>query len=221
LISIVVGTGLAVLLLLALSPLLLWGLGSEAAGFLGTSLAAILLLPWCLIMALSIIASSMLRQVSWRACSQEGLGVVASIRRGFTVTRGRFKEVFITWLVWAGSRVAWLILAVILTVLLAPLILVGIVVGALLGMVPALITLGIASFYLQGVTPWVLAGLAALPFFIIVAFSPVIFIGGLVRIFLSNLWTLTCLELPSLAEAQTEPAPSTEPTPTMHVAPAS
>lgn len=218
--NVLVGVGLGLLLMLALSPLLLWGLRDDSVGLVGTGLAVALLFPWGLITALAVMGVSMLREISWRVSGQESLGILAGIARGISVIRRNFREVIVTWFVWLGARLLWLVLAVVVTVLLAPLMLVSVVAGALLGLIPALITLGVAGSYMQGITPWILAGLAALPVFVIVTFSPVIFIGGWVRLFLSNLWTLTYHELPPVAEVDSVPALKTDIS-NMDVAPAS
>lgn len=220
LITVVAGLVLGLLFLLALSPLLLWSVGVDAARFVGTGLTVALLIAWGAVAALTAMGASMLRQVSWRVSSQEGCGILASIRRGVIVIRRNFQEVIATWLIWLGARILWFVLIIAVIVILAPLLLGSVVAGVLLGLVPALLTLGIAGMYVQGITPWVLAGLAALPVFVVVTLSPVIFVSGWARIFLSNLWTLAYHQLPAVVEVETVPENRTDAA-SMDMAPAS
>ncbi|HSF83375.1 MAG TPA: hypothetical protein VLA49_19210 [Anaerolineales bacterium] len=218
-ISLTAGILLMLLLALAFSPLLLWLTDSTDAGVLGIALTTMLLLPWCGLLVLTLVGSSLLRQLSWRASSLEGLGVIAAIQRGLKIARVQLKDTFLTWLVWMTTKLAWLLAVFALMVLLAPAILATIVLGAILAALPALVTLGIAGSTMQGITPWILAGLTALPVFILVAASPVTFLGGLVRLFQSNIWTLAYRELSPARQAR-QPAEKGSQAQGMEVAPA-
>jgi len=87
---------------------------------------------------------------------------------------------------------------------LSPLFVVGIMIGAVLCIVPGLIVAGISSLFFSGITAWLMGALVAVPIFLVAIFSPITFLAGFVRLFRSNLWTLTYRELPSLK--QVEPA---------------
>ncbi len=207
-ISVTAGFALTLLFALALSPQLLWLTGLTNAGVLGIALTTMLLFGWVGLMVLTLAGGSLLRQLAWRASSLEGLGVMAAIQRGFSIARAQFQDTFLTWLIWMSTKLAWILAAVGVVVLLVPLMIVTVVLGAIMASVPALITLGIASYSMQAVnvwqeiTPLILAGLAGLPVFILVTFSPVTFIGGLVSFFQSNIWTLAYQQLTPSQQAK-------------------
>ncbi|UCH61437.1 MAG: hypothetical protein JSV61_08115 [Anaerolineales bacterium] len=207
-ISLTAGLALTVLFAIVLLPQLLWLTDSADAGVLGIALTTMLLFPWIGLVLLTMVGCSLLKQLSWRASSLEGLGVMAAIQRGFQIARRQFKDTFLTWLIWMSTKLAWIPVTLVVVVLLAPLMVATVVLGTIVGAVPALITLGITSYSMPGVTlwqevtPWILAGLAGLPVFILVTFSPVNFVGGLVRLFQSNIWTLAYPELRSARQAK-------------------
>lgn len=129
-----------------------------------------------------------------RACAVDGLGVQASLHMGFRFLRMRFDKVAITWLVWLGVRLAWMVVAIPVFLLLSPVILLTLMLGAFVGMIPALLMTGIASIFTGGATPWIIGAIAALPLFILVVLAPLIFVNGLVEVFKSTLWTLSYRE---------------------------
>lgn len=197
------------ILLVAASPLLLWGSGSTIAGIIGTILSAVLFFPWILLFFLVAPATSLLREVFWRACAVDEVGASAAIRKGFSVIRRNFTEVIVTWLIWVGTDLVWLLAAIPLFIILSPLIIVGILVGAVLCIVPGLIVAGISSLFFSGITAWIMGALVAAPIFLVAIFSPITFLSGFVRLFRSNLWTLTYRELPSLKQVETAVAAQT------------
>ena len=192
------------ILLVAASPLLLWGSGNTFAGIIGTILSAVLFFPWILLFFLVVPATSLLREVFWRACAVGEVGAPAAIGKGFSVIRHNFAEVIVTWLIWVGIDLVWLLAAIPLFIILSPLFVVGIMIGAVLCIVPGLIVAGISSLFFSGITAWLMGALVAVPIFLVAIFSPITFLAGFVRLFRSNLWTLTYRELPSLK--QVEPA---------------
>jgi len=50
--------------------------------------------------------------------------------------------------------------------------------------------------------PWILAGVVGLPIFILVMAAPWIFLGGLMEVFKSSVWTLSYRELRALEPAR-------------------
>jgi hypothetical protein len=52
--------------------------------------------------------------------------------------------------------------------------------------------------------PWIFAALIGLPFFLVVAFSPVLLVSGWGRIYQSSAWTLTYRELKALEAVAVE-----------------
>jgi hypothetical protein len=193
---------------LALLPLLLWAVGSTATGLTGALLTAGSLF---LLSILSIVVSAVLSlfvQVSRRACAVEGLGVFASIGRGLGMVRRHFREVLVIWLIWIGTRLAWMAVSIPVLILLSPILLLFIVAGALLGALPALLVGGLLSPVLAGPFPWIVGALAGLPLFLLVMLAPMLFLGGLVEVFKSSTWTLAYRELCALEQAAAEKVPA-------------
>ena len=194
--------------MLALLPLLLWAVGSRSAGITGTVLSAG---GFFLLGILSIIVSAVISlfvQVIRRACAVEGLGVFASIGRGLGMIRRHFKEVMIIWLIWIGTRLAWMVASVPVLILLSPILLLFVVAGVFLGAVPALLVGGLLSPVLAGPFPWIVGALAGLPLFLLVMLAPMIFLGGLVEVFKSSTWTLAYRELCALECAAADQVPA-------------
>jgi hypothetical protein len=194
--------------MLALLPLLLWVAGSTAAGVTGAFLTAGSLF---LLSILSILVSavvSMFVQVIRRVCAVEGLGVFASIGRGLGMVRRHFMEVLVIWLIWIGTRLAWMVASIPVLIVLSPILLLFTVAGALLGALPALLVGGLLSSVLAGPFPWIVGGLAGLPLFLLVMCTPMLFLGGLVEIFKSSTWTLAYRELIVLECTATDELPA-------------
>ena len=198
---------LAVLFLLALSPLLLWISGSVAAGAVGTLFTTILLFLVVVVAIAASAALSLLIHTIRRACAIEGLGVVASIRRGLAVVKAHLKEVVVVWLMWIGVRIAWMAAAVIVMILIFPVILLFIVAGAMLGGLSA-VTVGLLlSPFLGDVAPWIVGAIVGLPIFILVMSAPMLFLSGLVEVLKSGTWTLTYRDLRALESAVPQALP--------------
>ena len=198
---------LAALFLLALSPLLLWVSGSAAAGVVGTMFTTIL---FFLVAVVAIAASavfSLLIHTIRRACAIEGLGVLASIRRGLAVVKAHLKEVVVVWLMWLGVRIAWMAAAVVVTILIFPVILLFIVAGAILGGLSAVTVGALLSPFLGDVAPWIAGAIVGLPIFILVTSAPMLFLGGLVEVLKSSTWTLAYRELRALESAAPQTLP--------------
>ncbi len=201
-----------VLFLLALAPLLLWLTKSTALGVIGT-VATVGMFFLFLFLAIVVGAAiSLLVKFFWRACALEELGVIESIRYGFDVIRRNLKDVAIMWLIMIGLQIAWAIAMIVTTIVLIPVILLLIIVGGVLGGLPALLVWGLASLFFEGAWPWILAGVIGIPIFILVMALPWLFLGGLMEVFKSSVWTLTYRELRALEgleieSFETEPEP--------------
>jgi len=198
---------LAVLFLLALSPLLLWVSGSAAAGVVGTLFTTML---FFLVVVVAIAASavlSLLIHTIRRACAIEGLGVLASIRRGLAVARAHLKEVLAVWLMWIGVHLAWMVLAVPAMILIFPATLFFLVVGAVLGGLPAVTVGALLSPFLGDVAPWIVGAIVGLPIFILVMSAPMLFLSGLVEVLKSSTWTLAYRDLRALESAAPQTLP--------------
>jgi len=187
-------------------PLLLWLSGSTAAGFVGLTFTAGL---FFLVIALSFVVRlvlSPLVQVIRRACAVDGLGVIASIRRGFAVARGHLQETVIVWLIWIGIRLLWMFATLPVMLVLLPVTFLFIVAGAALGAVPALLVGGLLSLWFEGAAPWIAGAVAGLPVFLLVMAAPMVFLCGLVEVVKSSIWTLTYRDLRALESVEREPA---------------
>ena len=193
-------TALAFVLLFALTlaPLLLWTTKSAAVGVIGTVATIGLFFP---ILFLAIVVGavlSLLIKFFWRTCALEELGVIESVRQGFSVARRHWKDVLIMWLIMVGVSIGWVIAMIAMTIVLFPAIILLIIVGGVLGGLPALLVGGLASLFLEGAVPWILAAVVGIPIFIMVVAVPWLFLGGLMEVFKSSVWTLTYRELRAL-----------------------
>jgi len=196
------------LFLLVLALGLLSGLvvmkNSVVAGVIGI-VAAVGLFFMLIFLAIVVGAVlSLLRKFFWRACALEELGVIESIRQGFDVVRQYLKDVVIMWLIMIGVHIGWTIAVIAMTIVLLPAIILLIIVGGVLGGLPALLVGGLASLFLEGAVPWILAGVIGIPIFILVVAVPWLFLGGLMEVFKSSVWTLTYRELRALEDMRPE-----------------
>ena len=141
---------------------------------------------------------SLLKHFFRRACALEEAGVIEAIHRGYDIVRRHQKDLLIMWLLMAGLGLGWIIVMIPVTILL-------LIVGAVLGGLPALLIGGLVSLVFEGAVPWILAGAAGIPIFILVVAVPLLFLGGLVEVFKSSVWTLTYRELCALEGLAAEP----------------
>lgn len=150
------------------------------------------------VVAIVSIFLGLLRHFFWRVCALENVGVGESLRRGFQMARGNWKNVGIMWLVMIGLGIVWAIVSIIAFVLTLPVVIVTGVAGALAAVIPALLAGGLASIFLNGWLPWIVGVLFALPLFFVVAFSPWLLLGSWQTVFTSTVWTLVYRELKAL-----------------------
>lgn len=201
---------LGLLFLLAFAPMLLWFTGSLAAGITGTVLGVGLLL---LVIVLSIAVSaalSLVMQVIRRASAVDGLGVRASIRRGRATIRANMKEMVIMWFIWIGTRLAWMIASVPVFILISPVILLFVIAGVVMGALPAILTGAVLSPFLVDGVPWIAGALVGLPIFIVITLLPMLFLGGMVEVFKSSMWTLAYRELRPAESADPVKVPASD-----------
>jgi hypothetical protein len=186
------------LFLVALAPLLLWFTRRDTVGSVGVlaTIGMVVLFIWLAFVVAVVL--TLLVHFFRRACALDGLGVVESIRHGFGMVRDHFRDVAIMWLIMVGVTLGLgvaMFLAVILLVVL----------GLLLGGVPALVVGGLASLVSSGAVPWILAAVVGAPVFFLVLILPLLFLGGLIEVFKSSVWTLTYRQLRALERAEPEP----------------
>lgn len=204
LIGLPVAVAFIVLFLLALAPLLLWATGDETAGIIGTLATAAMIIPLILLLIVVSVVLSLLIHFFRRACALEGVGVIEAIRQGYSLVRRHLTDVGVMWLIMVGLGLAWLFVII-------PLMIVLVLLGLGIGGLSALFVGGLASLILKGAVPWVLAVIVGLPIFILVFAIPALFLGGLLEVFRSSVWTLTYRELRSLEAVEPEPAEPPEP----------
>ena len=197
--------------LLALSPLLLIATGNTPAIVLGAvGTLGLLGLASFLLFAGSVLLSLLMQPIK-RACVLDNLGVAAAIRKGFSVVGGHLKQVVTVWIIWIGIRILWLPMSFLLMILMAPLLLLTILLGMVAGAVSGLVVGGIASLFVEGAIPWIMGAMVAIPIFLLVMISPILFVGGLVQVYLSNLWTLSYRDLRGKEAPVRAPLPATPP----------
>jgi hypothetical protein len=126
-------------------------------------------------------------RLAHRACCLDGLGVLASIWRGFRLMRAQLGGVGLTWLVLFGLDLVYPILAVPVGIMLAA---VGLAVVGLL----ALILGALLALVLAKTTAWTIALIVGVVLLVLAVAVPMTLLGGLREIFKSSAWTLTFKE---------------------------
>lgn len=141
----------------------------------------------------------LVRDFAWRMAILEDKGVGDSFRSAFALLKRNWKNAGLMWLVVLGLKIAW---ALVFFLLMLPLLVISIVTmigGILAALAPALVTAGLASlFSAPDFWPWVFAAIIGLPFFSVVAFSPILLVSGWGYIYQSSVWTLTYRELKAI-----------------------
>jgi hypothetical protein len=99
----------------------------------------------------------------------------------------------------------------VLMILTAPLLLLTILLGVVVGAVPGVVVAGFSSLFVEGATPWIMGVIVAIPIFILIIISPMLFLGGLVQVYLSNLWTLTYRDVRGKEAPVRAPLPAAPP----------
>ncbi len=142
-----------------------------------------------------VLVLTLLRPFFFQACALEGLGVGDSIRRGFSVVQRHLKDTGIMWLIMIGVRIAF-------TIVMIPVMILAVVLALVAGGVPALLLGGLLHLIVKGAAGWILAAAVGVPIFILVVAAPSLFLGGLMEVFKSNIWTLTFRELRALESVE-------------------
>jgi hypothetical protein len=192
---------------LAIAPILL-AIGSREAVLITVGVGAMGLLVLAAYLWLAAGAAlSLVLQPIRRACVLENQGLLASVRTGIRITLHHLKEAGLIWLIWMGIRLLWIPLGALVAILLAPVLLLAVLTGVALSGVPAALVALVTALFTSGATPWIMGLLAGIPIFILVAVSPVVFVNGLVEVYISSLWTLAYRELKALERPVQAPAP--------------
>ncbi len=158
----------------------------------------------------TIMLLSLVLQPIRRACVLEKQSLVASIRQGIRMMKHNLKELGLIGLIWLGIRPVWVPVAGIILLLLVPILLMTTLLGVAVGGVPAILVAGIASLFTDGLTTWIMGGLAGLPIFVVIMISPMLFFSGLMEVYLSSIWTLAYCDLRAVKRVVEEPASQTE-----------
>lgn len=135
-----------------------------------------------------------------RACTLENMGVMESIRRGFSLAWKNWQPIGLFWLIMLGLGLVWMIVFFILMILLIPVFIGTIVLGALLGSIPGLVVGLISTAFLTGEWPIVVGVIFGFPLFILVALLPLVITEGFAQIFRYASWTLVFREIRSPQE---------------------
>ena len=151
---------------------------------------------------------SLVMQTIRRVCVIEGQSVPASIRQGVKLTKNHFKDFGLIWALWIGFRLLWLPIGGLMILLLAPLLLLTTLAGVAVSGVPAVLVAVISGMFTSEITSWIMGALAGLPIFIFVVISPILFVNGLLEVYLSSIWTLAYRELRELESTMRAPAPT-------------
>ncbi len=205
-IGLLAGIGTVIVFGLAAAPILL-AINSHESILIAVGIGTfgLLALAGAFWLAVAFVLSFVLQPIR-RACVLEDQNLWASIRQGVRLVRRHFKEVGLLWLTWMGIRVLWSLVGTVVVILLAPVLFVTSLLAVVLGGVPTVVIAMVAYVFMGGVTPWVMGTLVGLPIFILVMISPILFVGGLVEIYKSSIWTLAYRELKT--REQMVPMPS-------------
>ena len=148
--------------------------------------------------ALAMVFLSLLRQFFARAAALENTSVRDSFRRGWEVFKSNWKSGILMWLIMLGLNIGYAIASVLIFFLL----LLPMVFTVLAGLIVAGLPSALIGWLVSLFSPvWVGALVGAvifLPFFFLIAFSPVALVAGWAKIFESSAWTLTYREMKAL-----------------------
>jgi len=183
---------------LAVAPVML-AIGMHDAILItaGMGTVGLLVLAFFVWLAANAVLSVILQPIR-RACALEEQSLPASIRQGVVLTKHHLSEVLPLWLVWMSIRLIWIPLIVPVVILFVPFLMLTIPLGVAMGGFPAALVAGFTALFMDGATPWILGLMAGLPIFIVVMFSPILFVNGLVEIYLSSIWTLAYRNLKAM-----------------------
>jgi len=188
------------LLIIVLAPLLVWLTESTVARVMGTVVTIGLFILFIFLLCAAAIAISLTILIIRRACVLENLRVIESIRRGWAMTRQHLGDLLVMGIIIFGLGLAWLIVMI-------PVLIILVIAGVILGGLPALLAGGIASLFLEGNTPWIIAAAIGVPLFILTLAAPALFLNGLKEVFKSSTWTLVYRELQALDSLESETSP--------------
>jgi hypothetical protein len=166
------------------------------------NVTAVMGLVFVLVFAVAVLSVflRLLRHFFWRVSTLENLGVTDSLRRGWELVRENWKSVGLMWIVMMGLGIVWAIASMLLVIITLPIVFISAAIIA----VPVLVLAGFFSMFLSDVLAWALGILFTLPLFFIMAFLPLLVLGGWQAVFTSSVWTLTYREIKALPNGRAE-----------------
>jgi len=196
---------------LAFTPLVFGIRGSAPATVIvGSLLTGGLFVAGIALAAVAGTLMSVLKRFFRQACALECLGIIASIRRGWSVVRDKPADVLVMWLIMLGITLGWGVVIALSFLVLFPLLILFIVLGGVAGALPAYLIFLLSSLVFEGALPVLLAVVVGLPIFILVMLAPWWCLGGLMEVFKSSAWTLTYRELRAVEDAQPDQVPAVD-----------
>jgi len=202
LVTVVIGAGMVLVLLLAAAPLLFWITKSDALRAIGTVAAiGLIMLAVLLAIAVATVVNTLVHFVR-RAVILEEKGIFKALRESFAFVRAHLKDVALMWLLMFGINLA-------VTLAMIPVVLLLLVLGGVTGALPGLALGGLVSLVSQSETlPWIIGGGIGALIFIAVIAIPSLFAGGVFKTFESSVWTLTYRELHALEQIEAPEVPA-------------
>ena len=181
----------ALLMLVAAIPLLSWLVENDVIRTIGTVASASFGLLVLFLAILTSIALGLILQFARRVCVLENRGIIEALQEGFNLVRSRLGDSVIMGLILFGIGLAF-------GIIMIPVVIILVFLAAILGGLPGLLAYWIASMVLEGAAPYIIAGIIAMPLFLLVVIVPSSIIGGIFETFKSSVWTLTFREFRSL-----------------------
>jgi hypothetical protein len=182
LINLVAAAAGLLLFALIFAPLPLWVEGEETTIWVGAILTAGLFFLAIFLVIVGAMGVALVKFMARRACALEGLGVTASVYRGYTLVRQNLRKLLPLGLVMLGVNVGWPALMVVLGVLLFG-------VGVLVGGLPGLVVGGLASLAAAGETAIIVGVVIGVVILFLVLIAPLMLLDGMREAFLSSMWT--------------------------------
>jgi len=197
----------------ALIPVSLVISGNPPAILIGSTLALGLVFLAVAVVVIAWAVGGLWVRLAQRACALDGLGVIDSLRQGYSIMRQQAKELAPVWLAMVGVELTY-------PFLITPVAIALMGAGVVLGGLITLLVGSLARQVMALATAWILAGASGVTIFTLVLMVPLAVLGGLREVLQSSTWTLAYRELRALESlkpmpaaefdgAGLEPAPST------------
>jgi hypothetical protein len=182
----------------ALLPVLVVANGRFSAILIGSTVALALAVLAAAVGFIAWTAGTLWVRLARRACALEGLGVIASLQRGYAMIRLQTRDVAPVWLAMVGLELTYPFLV---TPLAFALLAAGVVAGGLV----TLLVGSLARQIMALATAWILAGAIGVTVLVLMLTVPLAILGGLREVFQSSTWTLAYRGLRALQGRQPTP----------------